>query len=217
LTGTEFSGDGINNYIEFEYNSTCLQASTAMTIEARIKPTGLEGTADYIKRILARDAGGNYQISVWRNNSFENYNAPTDTASIALWVNVVENHGGNNWKVVLSDYDACPIVSDHWYQVKVEWNSNKAGGTPGQFFVPADIHIDDQGTDGLGANKNWSGSANCTNAAQSYKSADAAKLYTGDEITTTNGALTIGANVNNHANNVFEGLIDWITWKDSVD
>jgi len=31
------------------------------------------------------------------------------------------------------------------------------------------------------------------------------------------GDFIIGANVNNHNNNVFNGLIDWITWKGYAD
>ncbi len=217
LTGISYFGDAIANYIDFENNNNCLQAETEMTIEARIKPTGLEGTADYIRRVFARDSGGaNYQMSVWRNNTFGSYLAPDGTASIALWVKPQDAHGGNAWKPVLSNYDSCPIVSDHWYQVKVVWNSSKAGGTPDQFFVPADIFIDDQGTDGTGTGENWSGSFNCTNATQSYN-ADVQKLYTADQITPVNGDFAIGANVNNHANNVFDGEIDWLRWVDVAE
>ncbi|MBI4516036.1 MAG: hypothetical protein HY699_09510 [Deltaproteobacteria bacterium] len=206
-----YTGDGVNNYVDFEYNPTCLQASTSMTIEARIKPTGLAGTAQYVKRVFARDGGGNYQMSVWRNNSWAGgtFNAPSGTAAIAFWVSPVDAHGGSAWKPVLTDYVACPIVSDHWYRVKAVWSSNKPGGVPGQFFVPADIYVDDEGTDGSGTGESWSGSANCTNSSQSYSS-DISKLYTGDQIKTADGAFTIGANVTNHANNVFQGLIDWI-------
>jgi hypothetical protein len=42
-------------------------------------------------------------------------------------------------------------------------------------------------------------------------------LQTDDEINTNDGAFSIGCNVNNHANNVFLGLIDWITWEDVVN
>lgn len=227
LSGTEFSGggDGSGRYIMFDYNSTCLQADTSMTLEARIKPTGLEGTANYIRRILARDGGGNFQMSVWRNNGWTNYNAPDGEASIALWVYVADNHGGNNWKVVLSNYtgaatgseNECPIVTDHWYLAKAVWNTDKDGGTPGAFFVPADIYIDDLGTDGAGSGENWSGYVNCTDTDQSLKETDAEKLYTGDEINPVDGNVAIGVNRGNTANNLFNGLIDWITWKDSVD
>ncbi|MBI5410336.1 MAG: hypothetical protein HZA14_13320 [Nitrospirae bacterium] len=234
LTGSAYSGggDGSGRYIMFDYNTSCLQASTAMTVEARIKPTGLStvtGDTQYVRRILARDGSGNYQISVWRNNTWNNpttdtYNAPDGQASIALWIYVADAHGGNVWKPVLTNYQGaktgsendCPIVSDHWYQVKAVWNSNKPGGAPGQFFTPADVYIDDQGTDGAGAGENWSGYINCTDTDQSLKF-DAVKFYTADEIKPANGNFAVGANRGNPANNLFNGLIDWITWKDSVD
>jgi hypothetical protein len=220
LTGNEFSGDGVNNYIDFENNDTCLQSATAITLEVRIKPIGI-GTDNYIKRILARDSNQNYQLSVWRNTNttkWPNYAAdlPDGVASIAFWVSPVDKHGGKWWKPVLTDYNICPIVSDHWYQIKVVWNSNKTGGTVDQPFVPADIFVDDQGTDGLGSGENWANYINCTDSDQSLLTDDR-KLYYLDEITTGDGDFTIGANVNNHSNNVFNGLIDWITWKAEVD
>jgi predicted CXXCH cytochrome family protein len=228
LTGTEFSGGGTGSgrYIMFDYNTTCLQADTAMTLEARIKPTGLGGTADFARRVLARDSGANYQLSVWRKNSFgNNYNAPDGEASIALWVSVSDNHGGNNWKAVLTNYtgaatgseNECPIVSDHWYLVKAVWDTNKPGGTPGQLFVPADIYVDDQGTDGAGAGEKWGGYINCTDTDESLKDDDTFRFYTADEIKKNDGNFAIGVNRNNTSNNLFNGLIDWITWKDSVD
>ncbi len=146
---------------------------------------------------------------MWRNNGWTDYNAPSGAASIALWVKPVDNHGGNSWKVVLSDYDTCPIVSDHWYQVRVVWNTNMAGGVPDQFFVPASIYIEDQGLTGT----DTPGEVDCTNTAQSYH-LDTQKLYTGDIISAVDGDFAIGGNVNNHANNIFQGLIDWITWED---
>jgi hypothetical protein len=207
LTGSAYSGggDGDTSYINFPYNGACLDATTAITLEARIRPTGMSGAGNYIRRIFSR---GNYQMSVWRNNTWGSYNAPSGTASIAFWVQVVNAHGGNAWKPVLTNYTTCPIVSDHWYQVRTVWNSTKPGGVPGQFFVPADIWIDDQGTDGSGAGENWPGEANCTRADQAYH-LDASRLYTEDAINRANSAFTIGANVNNYTN-VFNGLIDWI-------
>jgi hypothetical protein len=94
--------------------------------------------------------------------------------------------------------------------VKIVWDSSKTGGIPG------DIFVDDQGTLGDDADENWAGYINCTDSDQSQLPADR-YLYEGDEITTGDGDFTIGTNVNNHANNVFNGLIDWITWKDTVD
>jgi predicted CXXCH cytochrome family protein len=204
-----FHGDGVNNYIDFENHDTYFKADTALTIEVRIKPSGIT-TSNYIKRIFARNSNNNYQLSVWRNNNWATYNAPDGVASIAFWVSTVDKHGGKWWKVVLTDYEAYPIVSDHWYKVKVVWNSNKASG------IPCDIFVDDQGTDGNGTNENWSGYVNATDADQSQVPDDR-KLYTGDRIMTGDGDFAIGCNVNNHSNNVFLGLIDWIDIKLEVD
>jgi len=209
-----FHGDGSNNYIDFENNTQCMQSSTAMILETRIKPSVVDmGGNSTIQRILARDGSGNYQISVWRNNdsvSFPNYKPPSGVTSIAFWVNPVDNHGGDMWKPVLTNYTYYPIVANHWYKVKVVWNSGKIGG------IPADIFVDDQGTDGNGAGENWAGYVNATDSDQLQLTPNK-RLYEGDQIITADGQFVIGANINNHANNVFNGLIDWITWKDSVD
>jgi hypothetical protein len=228
LTGGAYSGggDGSGRYIAFDYNTSCLQASTAMTIETRLKPTGLTGTGNYIRRILARDGSGNFQLSVWRNNTAYpgQFNAPSGEASIALWINPVDQHSGNAWKPVLTNYTGaatgaennCPIVSDHWYLVKAVWDTNKTGGTPGQFFTPADIFVDDQGTDGNGASENWAGYINCTDSDQSLKT-DNVKFYTGDSIKTYSGeSFVIGANRSSPTSNLFNGLIDWLQWEDAV-
>ncbi len=210
-------GDGVSNYITFDANTSCLTASRTLTLETRIKPTGI-ADVPYIKRILARDTGGNYQLSVWRGDSaaFPAFTPPTGVASIAFWLRVVDAHGGNLWKPVLTDYSAFPIVSDHWYRIKVVWNSDKSGGIANQPYVQADIFIDDEGTDGLGTGENWTGYRNATNATQSYL--DAARiLYTGDEITRANSVFAIGVNSNNNANNLFNGQIDWITWEEIAD
>lgn len=45
----------------------------------------------------------------------------------------------------------------------------------------------------------------------------ARSLYTGDDIQAADGDFVIGANVNNHANNVFGGRIDWIRWQEEAD
>jgi len=196
----------VNNYIVFTNNDGCLQASTAMTIEMRIKPYGLEGTGTYIRRILARDSNQNYQVSVWRNNSWSTYNAPPDTASIAFWLSPVDKRGGQWWKVVLTDYTQYPIVSSHWYKVKVVWNSAKPGG------IPCDIFVDDQGPNGSDVGENWSGYANATNLDQSLVPTDR-RVSQGDVITAGDGNFAIGCNVNNYGNDAFYGLIDWLTWE----
>ena len=204
-----FHGDGFDNYIEFNNSDACLQATTAMTIEMHIKPYGLEGTGTLAKRILARDSNQNYQVSVWRNNGWATYNAPPDTASIAFWLSPVDKRGGKWWKLVLTDYTRYPIISGHWYKIKIVWNSAKTGG------IPCDIFVDDQGLNGNDVGENWPGYANATDANQSLLPADR-QLAQGDVITAGDGKFTIGCNVNNYANNVFYGVIDWISWEATV-
>jgi hypothetical protein len=212
-----FHGDGANNFITFDSNMGCLLASQEATVEVRVKPSGID-VAPYITRILARDSGGNYQLSVWRGDSalYPAFTPPAGVASIAFWVRPVNIHGGLAWKPVLTDYTQYPIVSDHWYRVKVVWNSNKAGGTADQPYVQADIFLDDEGTDGAGSGENWAGYRNATNANQTYVDATR-QLYTGDEITAVNGPFAIGVNINNHANNLFNGLVDWVSWQGVAD
>ncbi|MBI5577493.1 MAG: hypothetical protein HY896_14170, partial [Deltaproteobacteria bacterium] len=214
-----FYGDNSNNYIKFEYNNSCLQADTGMRLEARIRPTGMSGTTNYIKRIVGRLVnGGNYQVSVWRNNAMSGwtYSAPSGVASIAFWANPVDRHGGVATKPVLTDYTLCPIVSDHWYYVLAVWDNNKAGGIPGQYFVPADIYVEDQGTNGNYNDNLWSGLRNCTKADQSYQGTDnSRKFYTGDSIVKANGIFAIGSDAS-LGSNVFYGWIDWIKWYGSA-
>ncbi len=209
-----FHGDGDganNNFIDYFDADACMVSATALTIEARIKPTGI-GTANYIRRVISKDADGvNYQVSVWRNTGWATYSPPDNVASIAFWIPPVDSHGGNGWKVVLTDYDTCPIVSDHWYRVRVVWNSAKIGGFPG------DIFVDDQGTDGLNTGETWSDYVNCTDADQSQVNPVTQLILEGDQIKAGQNNMRIGTNVNNSTRNHFEGLIDWITVETAVD
>ena len=94
--------------------------------------------------------------------------------------------------------------------MKIVWDFSKTGG------IPCDIFVDDQGTAGDDAGENWAGYINATDSDQSQLTSDRF-LLEGDVIATFDGAFTIGANVNNHTKNVFNGLIDWITWSPTVD
>ncbi|RJR17297.1 MAG: hypothetical protein C4581_08275 [Nitrospiraceae bacterium] len=211
LTGSAYSGDGSSRYIDFENNDTCLQATTAMTFEARIKPAGIPGDGtNYIRRVLARDGGGNYQISLWCNNGTTEEDPPNNVVMVAFWVKPVNTNGGNAWKVALTDFAACPIVNDKWYKIKAVWNSGVIGG------MPASIYVDDQGVNGDDVGQSWAGYINCTDSDQSQMPA-VSEIWEGDVISPMDGDFVIGANVSNHANNLFNGLIDWITWKDAVE
>lgn len=205
-----FHGDGLDNYLLLS-GGTAFEASRAMSLEARIRPASMgSGETQTIQRIFARDTGGNYQMSVWRNPTWDTYNPPDGVGSIAFWVMPVNSRGGQIWKPVLTDYSSCPIVAGHWYRVRVVWNSDKIDGPPG------DIFVDDQGIGGDDIGENWTGYANCTDADQSLVSADR-QLFQGDEIVPASSAVAIGVNVNNSSVNLFDGLIDWIIWRSLVD
>ncbi len=199
-----FHGDGLDNYIDFENNPTSLQATSSLFIDMRLKPGGIvTDTADYVASIFDRSIAGNYQVSLERMNSWITYDAPLTAASIALWVKPEDTHGGAAWKPVLTDYEFCPIVADHWYQVKIEWDSGKAVGIPG------DIYVDDQGLNGDNLGETWSGTINCTNAGQTLLPTES-RLYQGDRIQIGAGNYTIGANATDHSRDLYQGLIDWI-------
>ncbi len=198
-----FHGDGVDNYIVYENNDTSLQAGTNLIIETRLKPAGLAGTASYIKQIFDRGTTDNYRITIWRDNSWATYNAPADVASIALWVKPTDTHGGATWKPVLTNYNICPIVSDHWYQMKIMWDSDKVVGIPGI------IYVDDQGLTGDNTGEVWSGYKNCTDFNQTLLPTDK-QLQPGDKISLANGDFTVGTSAADHTQNLFKGLIDWI-------
>lgn len=246
VSGGVFTGNGptvsagSGNYynIKFNNNLTCLGATTGVSIEARIKPTGIpaDSTTYYTGRIFGKwndtDNTISHQLSVWRQpgaGGFANYSPPSGVASIALWVKVSDMHATTNYryKPVLTEAtntasgEYCRIENNHWYYVKATFNTNKPGGTTGQPFVPGDIYVEDQGTDGAGAGKNWTGLKNCTDADQSQFStptaSDNRKLYTGDvNVAGTSGRFTIGADpacttTGCTTTTHFNGSIDYIT------
>jgi predicted CXXCH cytochrome family protein len=202
-----FHGDGIDNYVEFADDPTCLMATRKLTLEAVVFPTTVDdGTGNFKQRIFAK-GGPNYQVSVWKNNDWPNYQAPDSAASIAFWVRVADPHGGTNWKPVLTDYAAYPIVAGHWYRIRVVWDSDTPGGIPGR------IYVDDLGTDGAGSGENWAGFVDATDADQSYLTEER-KLFEGDEILSGEGPFLIGASPNHTL--LFHGLIDEIRVAPSV-
>ncbi len=230
-----FQGDGYyhgsgtsSNYLYFSNYPGCMQATTAMTLEAVIKPLGIpaDTTSSYTGRIFAKrndaDNDERYQITVWRipNATYPSYKPASGVSSIALWTKPVDNHSGNSYKPVLTEAtnttgspdNYCPIVNNHWYYVKAVFNTNKPAGSG---HPVADIYVEDRGTDGNGAGKNWTGLLNCTDSDQSQLP-DAYKYYSSDSITAASGWFTIGSNKDG-TGNYFNGLIDWIKWQDSID
>jgi predicted CXXCH cytochrome family protein len=205
LTGDDlFTGDGVDNYIDFTENSGCLKATTNLVMETRIRPSVVDfGEGSSVQRVFVKD-GNNYQMSVWRSEGAEwtpTYQPPDSVASIAFWVRVADNHGGVNWKPILTDYDNYPIMSNHWYEIRVVWDSSIVGSNPGS------IWIDDQGTNGDDADQLWVGFVDCTDNDQS-QSPETRKFFEGDEILAGDGFMHIGATGNQ--TNLFNGLIEYV-------
>jgi hypothetical protein len=208
-----FHGDGNDNYIDFSDNPGCLRASTELTLAVRVKPFLVDNGTDANRYRIFQKGPNNYYLHVWRLTTAEwlpTYNPPPGVGSITFVVRVLDKHGGTNWRPVITDYRNYPIVADHWYDIKVVWNSNKVGGIPG------DIFVDDQGTDGNGAGENWSGFKNATDSNQEQLP-DRWKLYEGDEIRDADAPFVIGAANPPSYNVPFNGLIDWISVELAAD
>jgi hypothetical protein len=80
-----------------------------------------------------------------------------------------------------------------------------------------DIFLDDQGITGLDdPTQLWEG---YVNASQSIQESSSCKWGSvpGDYMAAENQASYIGTPPNHAATHLFDGEIDWITWKNSVD
>lgn len=199
-----FHGDGRDNVIHFADSPDCLAATASLLLAARLRPRRVDdGDGVTIQRVFLKD-GTNYQLSLWRNTTGDwspSYAPPAGVSSFAFWLRPLDPGGGRPWKLVLTDYDACPIVADHWYRVTLVWDSSRAGGMPGTFYV------EDQGLDGQGKAALWAGDQDCTDADQSQIPTDR-WLREGDRILSGSGPLHIGGT--GKGTLLFEGQIDWI-------
>ena len=123
------------------------------------------------------------------------------------------------WHELSSDIDLYPIVADHWYRIRVVFNSDKSG-IPGSNGTPLDIFADDQGTDGLDTDQLWDG---FINIAMPESLGCKYGVLPGDFLTTEDQPSCIGDNLNHtdipgdQSNQLFKGLIDWVTWKAEAD
>jgi hypothetical protein len=117
---------------------------------------------------------------------------------------------------ISSDIVNYPIYNDHWYKIRVVFNSDKSD-LAGSNGTPVDIFIDDQGTTGLDdGSQQWTGYKNASKGIKGSSSCRWGALP-GDyiELRTDNDA-SIGSNWNNTAQQ-FDGEIDWVTWKPVAD
>ncbi len=227
LNGDESQGTGLN----ITNNQKCLQSARALTVEARVMPTKVDnGTTNEFNRIFERK---NTFLMTILNTNYRGDDIPqkTDIASIEIkykrdnasahacphpqWPGdpTVSTSGAGMYQIS-SDIEAYPIVNNHWYLIKVVFNSDKAD-LVGSNGTPVDIFIDDQGEDGLGLNENWIGYKNATRPINGSSSCHWGALP-GDYIRLIDKSSHIGSNWNNAAQN-FDGQIDWVTWKPVAD
>ena len=232
-----FNGDETAiTYINVD-NMASLMSPRAITIEARVRPTEVDrGVGDNtFNRIFQRQA--NIMATIL-NTDYRGDDIPAraDKASIEVKFRVASRHsaphpqwpadpyvGTSVWNhQISSDIDQYPIVNDHWYLIKVVFNSDKAD-VAGSDGTPVDIFIDDLGTDGSnktvadGGDENWPGYKNATVAINESSSSRWGALP-GDSIQLHyNRQSTIGAASGATHAQGFEGQIDWVTWKPYAD
>ncbi len=123
---------------------------------------------------------------------------------------------GSAQKQISSDIDNYPIVTGHWYKVRIVFNTDKSRN-------PVDIFGDDQGTDGNGAGELWTGYKNIAKSDPEDSAGCKWAALPGIEMKTLDRYLFIGDNcchtdVQGAANNsIFKGKVDWFSWKPVVD
>ncbi len=102
--------------------------------------------------------------------------------------NTVESSPGNaeEWT---SDFDTYPILSGHWYTMRVVFNTDK-GQTSFDYFTR------DDGTDGLGAGKLWDGYINISRTPEAGVAGDCVwQTNPGSEVLDENVGFAIGDNM----------------------
>ncbi|MCP4707137.1 MAG: hypothetical protein GY869_00810, partial [Planctomycetes bacterium] len=164
-----FHGDeDEGTYIEFSNNQTCLNSPRAVTVEARVRPTEVDrGIADNtFNRIFERRRT---MLVTILNTDYRGDDVPERAGKASIEIKYrVENvyepgarhtcpnpqwpadpYVGNDVRMhqISSDIARWPLYDNHWYQIKVVFNSDKGA----IYGTVVDIFIDDQGTDGLNA------------------------------------------------------------------
>jgi hypothetical protein len=123
---------------------------------------------------------------------------------------------GSAQKQISSDIDNYPIVTGHWYKIRIVFNTDKTRN-------PVDIFADDQGTDGNDTGELWTGYKNISKPDPEDSAGCKWAAIPGIEMKTLDRYLFIGDNcchgdVQGAANNgIFKGKIDWFSWKPVAD
>ncbi len=227
-------------FIDFNNSAACLLSPRALTIEMRVKPTAVDldwedANGDGIDDIPDRNATFNRIFERKRNikvtimhawYSGDTTAARNDRARVQVkyFVDSASRHTcpnpqwpddpyeGNDsrWHQINSNIDVWPIVNNHWYKIKVVFDSDKPDGPP------VDIYMDDQGPNGNDVGENWSGYVNASMTINESSSCKWGAL-TGDFIASEDQISYIGTPPNHNSVILFKGLIDWITWKPVVE
>ena len=227
-----------NTYIDID-NSKAYLISTSptghqrkVTIETRVFVPILDLDTDDINRTATQqriiERKRSFQLTIFRGDWMTNWTGPEvprDEARIIFKYRVPseyrrycnasapdDNYVGNGawWKQVGVNRTEYPILLNHWYKIKVVFDSDRPN-------IPVNIWVDDQGTDGLGAGENWSGYKN-VGVPDPWDSGKCRfQPLPGDEMLAENQLTYIGSPPNHNSLVLFKGWIDWVTWKPVAD
>jgi len=137
-----------------------------------------------------------------------------------------ENYTGSDVGMhqISTDIDKWPFVGNHWYKIRIVFNSDKSDLPGGSNGTPVDIFVDDLGEDpsNEAATENWTGFVNASRTINESSSCKWGALP-GDYVRTIDKLSAIGDNLNHNDvpgdkwNLMLRGRIDWIGWKPYAD
>ncbi len=230
----------LGTYIDLD-SDQYLSSPRALTIEARIKPDVVDldtgnpdrGLPSTQQRVFERKRTLQFIIfRGWWQGDNTTERAGKARVNVKYFVDPSSRHIcpqsiwpddpyegiDSRWHEASSDIDLYPIVANHWYKIRVIFNSDKIVGTP------IDIFADDQGIDGNNTEENWEGFVNIVMPTfPTDQHGCKWRGMAGDFIATENQNASIGDNLNHNDipgdthNTMFKGLIDWISWQPIAD
>ena len=147
-----------------------------------------------------------------------------------------DDYAGNDAAMhqISTDIDQWPIVDNHWYKIRVVFNSDKSSAA-GSNGTPVDIFLDDGGADGLNTPnptpgdptqnpdyEQWSGYVNASRTINESSSCKWGALP-GDFVRTIDKFTSIGDNLNHTDipgdtwDLMLKGKLDWFVWQPAAD
>ena len=245
--GVFYGDENQGTSIDFANNTQCLQDGNTVTIEAVFLPNAVnldwedtdgDGVDDNIdrnatfSRIFERKR--NIKITLLHADyAGDNTPSRADRARIQVkyFVETASRHTcpdpqwpedsyiGDDvrWHQINSLIDEYPVVNDHWYRMRVVFNSDKSA-VPGSTGSPVDIFLDDLGREGGDepATELWAGFKNVS-ATMNESSSCRWGALPGDVIALENQPSFIGTAPDHNPAYLYKGMIDWISWKPEAD